>query len=138
MNKMKSNTKKRDKQLSKNSKKIILTFSVLFFTYFFISLAVCLLMFGVELPQESIYYIVMISVIASAFLGGFASGKIHLKNGLVNGFLFNLPFTLLLLIISLALNNFEFDYKAVISVLSMLLFSAIGGVFAVNSSRKKR
>ncbi len=138
MNKIKSDIKNRNKQLNKNSKKIIISFAVLLFIYFITSFSICLLMYGIELPQVSIYYIVLISMIVSSFAGGFVSGKVHMKNGLVNGLLYNLPFVLLFLIISLILNNFEIDYKGAISLFSMLLSSAGGGIFSVNSSRKKR
>ncbi len=126
------------KQKSQSIKKIILTLISLFTVYLITSLAFSVLIFTVELPQNSLYYIVIIGMILSFFSGGFISGKIHKKNGLINGILFNLPFMLLFVIISLTLNSLEFDYKAVITVLSVLLSSAVGGIFSVNSQKKKR
>lgn len=135
---MKPDRRISNKQPNKNIKKVIFSFVFILLIYLIISLLICAFMFVVELPHTSFYFIAMISIALSSFFSGVTVGKIYKINGLINGILFNLPFILIILVVSLSLNNFQFDYKAAITLLVMLLSSAGGGVFAVNPSRKKR
>lgn len=138
MTKLKIGNRKNNKQQNLIRKKFIFTFISLLFIYLFGSFAVCLMLFFVELPQTSIYYVVLISVIVFALLGGLLTGKIHIKNGLLNSVVYNLPFILVILAVSFILNDFTLDYRALITLVLMLLSAAVGGVIGVNTSRKKR
>lgn len=85
------------------------------------------------------YYILMLISLAA---GGFASGFIYCRKkrqkGLVNGLIVSLAADLLLLILSLILNGFSFDYHIILSAVCHILMSGAGGIVSVNIRKKSK
>ncbi len=78
------------------------------------------------------FYVCIFAFAISSFLCALYSGyKIH-KKGIVIGFLFCLPFNLLVTLISAILNSFSIDLTAVISLFIMIVSSMLGGMVSVN------
>lgn len=102
-----------------------------------IMILMCIIIHLSDSDINSGYFIILTIQCIALFITGYMTGKKFRKNGLLNGILYNGPYILIVLIISLLLTRLKFDSRMVVSVLFMLTTSAIGGIVSVNS-RKKR
>ncbi len=130
---------KKTKNISNtNIRKVILLETIVFLVYFTLSMSICALFYFGNISLEKQYFISLAGFICAGIVSGYSVGKKIKVNGLLNGVLYNLPVIFIIVFISLILNDFTFDYKLIVSALAMLITSAVGGVFAVNSKQKKR
>lgn len=127
------------KQMNNNIKKykrISLLQLAVMLIYLLIILVVCGVIFAVDIDTSQSNIIFILSVFVSAFFGGFLSGKISRKNGLLNGIVYDILPILILIVSSMTINNFEFDYKLPVTLLISVVLSALGGICAVNTRKK--
>lgn len=82
----------------------------------------------------------VITVIFSlcTFLSAFLTANKKRENGLATGIIYNLPSILIILLISLILNGFSADLNLLLSFVTMLISSALGGVLGVNRKQKAK
>ncbi len=98
----------------------------------------CLVMFMAGSNIDSNYFMILTLLCFSVFVSGYYSGRKFRKNGIVIGIIYNLPFILILVITALAINTFLFDSRLIITLVSLLLFSALGGIVSVNTRKKQK
>lgn len=103
-----------------------------FLTFFILSLIAYLS----DIKASHFYLISIASLSSGSVIAGFIAGKSKQRKGLVYGMLFSLPFNAAVLIISLFLNSFSFDYMAVISLILSVVLSGIGGSVSINLKKK--
>ena len=60
------------------------------------------------------------------------------EKGLVAGIIYNLPSVIIILLLSLILNGFSVDLNILLSFVTMLISSALGGVIGVNRKQKAK
>ena len=82
----------------------------------------------------------VITVIFSlcTFISAFLTANKKRENGLVTGIIYNLPSIILVELLSLILNGFSSDINLLLSFLTMLISSALGGVIGVNQKQKAK
>ena len=82
----------------------------------------------------------VITVIFSlcTFISAFLTANKKRENGLVTGIIYNLPSIILVELLSLILNGFSADINLLLSFLTMLISSALGGVIGVNQKQKAK
>jgi len=136
MSKQKSVNKK-----NKVKSKVNGTF-VLMLTCFGIETAVffiaCIAALIADVKSNSFYIFSMISLCLGCLGSGFVSVRKTKKNGLLNGIFYALPANVFYIVISLFFNSFKIDYFIIISLLLLVLSSAIGGVLSVNFKPKTK
>ena len=97
-----------------------------------LTLSVIVLTLDIEINY--IFLIVTIGICNA--LMGYIIGSEKKKNGLFLALIYTLPGNLSLLVISLILNGFKFDYFAFLTLTTMMITSAVGGVVSVNKKKK--
>lgn len=138
MDKRQKSNKKNRKKLNPKLKNVLLLEVSVLLIYLIVATIVCLLLFTVDIPINSVYYIILVSMALSSFLSGYLVGKKIKKNGLISGVVYNSFIILTIALISLTMNDFSFDFRLFITFAVMLIMSAAGGVSAVNTKRKSR
>ena len=97
-----------------------------------LTLSVIVLTLDIEINY--IFLIVTIGICNA--LMGYIIGSEKKKNGLFFALIYTLPGSLSLLVISLILNGFKFDYFAFLTLTTLMITSAVGGVVSVNKKKK--
>ena len=82
----------------------------------------------------------VITVIFSfcTFFTAFLIANIKREKGLVTGVIYNLPTIIIILLVSLILNRFSADLNLLLSFITMLISSSLGGVIGVNRRQKAK
>ncbi len=131
---MTKNNNKVTKNKHQNSNiTLILTNLAVQFSIFIIA---SLLSFIFGLNTDLFFIVSIISLCIGNFITGFISGRNKKQNGLLSGMLYSCLFNVIVVIVSVTLNKFKFDYPVLISLILPSVFSAIGGIIAVNFKRK--
>ena len=113
---------------------------ILFILPFIISLVFILILsiVGIIIDlQKALNFSVITAIFsASMFLTSFVSASKKREKGLVTGIIYNLPSILVLEFISLTLNGFSVDFNFLLSFVTMIISSALGGITGVNKKQK--
>ena len=82
----------------------------------------------------------VITVIFSfcTFFTAFLTANIKREKGLITGVIYNLPTIIIILLVSLILNRFSADLNLLLSFITMLISSSLGGVIGVNRRQKAK
>lgn len=115
--------------LKKIFKPIVLTIAFIIIALFIITLLNYFNILGYKL---TIYLKFIISIIAF-FIGGIMIGYRSNKKGWLEGIKFSLIIILFMIIITLLLN--EFEYKALIFYVILLISSVIGSMFGITKNK---
>ena len=83
------------------------------------------------------YIISLVLFAISSFLVGFFIGIKLRQNGLLMGIVYSLPINILVLIVSLILNDFIFSFNILIALAVLIAFAGVGGVLAVNKRLRR-
>lgn len=138
MAKSKPQKRNKDKKLSPPTKIFLntqLIAAVSYFSIFIISSAVCL---SLDLKRQNMFYISILCFAASSFICSYYAGyKIH-KNGLTVGLLYTLPANIMIIFLSVAVNQFKIDLTVLISLFMLLISSMLGGILSVNTKLKPK
>ena len=108
----------------------IVVYLIFFLTGSFIALAA-------DVSGKYDYIISLVLFTASSFVVGYYTGIKLRRNGLLMGILYSLPINILVLIISLILDDFIFSFNILISLAVLIAFAGIGGVLAVNKRLRR-
>lgn len=138
MRKTSSKKRAKSKKLNPALKKKLIFEALILLIYAIMIAAICIVLFIFDLPQKSVYYIILTVLGISSLCGGYIIGKKEKKNGLVVGVVYNILPCVIILLVSLLLNSFAFNYRLLVTALIMLIFSAVGGITAVNTRNKSR
>lgn len=88
-------------------------------------------------PDSELYYpFALVGLCLGNFISGFLNGRIKRRKGIINGLIYSLPVTFLIMLISLILNEFSVGIRMPVSILLICICSAIGGILAVNAKKK--
>ena len=91
-----------------------------------------------ELSDKSYFYITSILSAFANFSGGFYAGMKLKQNGLVTALLFSIPTTMIVLLISISINNFHIDLTLIFTAIIMLCGGMLGGITSVNTNVKTK
>lgn len=91
-----------------------------------------------ELSDKSYFYITSILSAFANFSGGFYAGMKLKQNGLVTALLFSIPTTMIVLLISISINNFHIDLTLLFTAIIMLCGGMLGGITSVNTNVKTK
>lgn len=130
---MKNAVTKTNKKINPEFIGILKHQSIIFLIFTVIITACCILLFFINANQQFMRCFSAISISLASFINGYISGRKYRKNGLAVGIINNIPSLLIILIISLILNNFNIDYTVLITIPLNLILSATGGIVAVNT-----
>ena len=83
------------------------------------------------------YIISLVLFAISSFAIGFFTGIKLRQNGLLMGIVYSLPINILVLIVSLILNDFIFSFNILITLAVLIAFAGVGGVLAVNKRLRR-
>ena len=117
---------------------ILLRFAVVALIDLLSVLILCLYFYLADRNVYEEYIVILIALSAADFVSSYFIGKKIRKNGLLCGVLYNSPFIVLFIVISLFLNGFSFDSRLLYFITSRIILSAIGGITAVNSKSKRK
>ena len=134
----KNSKSKRTKQSDSTVVTILLRFTVIALINLASVLALCLYFYLADKNVYEEYIVILIGLSAADFVSSYFIGKKIRKNGMLYGVLYNLPFIVLFIVISLLLNGFSFDSRLLYFTVSRIILSAIGGITAVNSKSKRK
>ena len=106
-------------------------------SYVFVFIIGSLIALGADLPRkyEYIYSLIMFAV--SSFSVGFYSGLKLRQDGLVSGVIYSLPLNIIIILISLIINEFTVGMSLIITSAVLLLSAGIGGILAVNKRLRR-
>ena len=104
----------------------------------FIFVSLCLVMLLSNLNLSLIYPLTISGLCLGNFISGYINGKSIKQHGLINGLIYTLPSTSLILLISLYINDFSVGYRVILSTVLLCVFSAFGGILSVNTGKKVR
>ena len=108
----------------------LITYISVFLIFSFIALAA-------DLSRKYDYLFSVIIFVICSFLTGFYSGNKQRQNGLLTGIVYSLPMNTLTLLISLIFSDFKADSSIIITVLLLVVSSAVGGILAVNKRHRR-
>ena len=108
----------------------LITYISVFLIFSFIALAA-------DLSRKYDYLFSVIIFVICSFLTGFYSGNKLRQNGLLTGVVYSLPMNTLTLLISLIFSDFKADSSIIITVLLLVVSSAVGGILAVNKRHRR-
>ena len=111
----------------------ILAFAI----YFAVFMLFCFGALGADLSAEYDLICSLFSFALSSFIVGFYTGSKLKQNGLLSGIIYSAPINTLIVLISLIYSEFKVDINIIITVIALVLASAVGGVVAVNKRRKR-
>lgn len=134
----KNSKSKRTKQSDSAVITILLRFAVVALINLVSVLVLCLYFYLADKNVYEEYIVILIGLSAADFVSSYFIGKKIRKNGMLYGVLYNLPFIVLFIVISLLLNGFSFDSRLLYFIVSKIILSAIGGITAVNSKSKRK
>lgn len=108
----------------------LITYIVVFLIFSFVALAA-------DLSRKYDYMFSVIIFVICSFLTGFYAGNKQRQNGLLTGIVYSLPMNTLTLLISLIFSDFKADSSIIITVLLLVVSSAVGGILAVNKRHRR-
>ena len=108
----------------------LITYIVVFLIFSFVALAA-------DLSRKYDYLFSVIIFVICSFLTGFYAGNKQRQNGLLTGVVYSLPMNTLTLLISLIFSDFKADSSIIITVLLLVVSSAVGGILAVNKRHRR-
>ena len=108
----------------------LITYIVVFLIFSFVALAA-------DLSRKYDYMFSVIIFVICSFLTGFYAGNKQRQNGLLTGVVYSLPMNTLTLLISLIFSDFKADSSIIITVLFLVVSSAVGGILAVNKRHRR-
>lgn len=113
---------------------------ILFFTPVLIQIiiyfVICVATYLLDIENKLYYYAFFISTGISSLISGFTIGRKKHKNGMLNGIIYTLPSVFIVIMVSLMINKFSFDYHIIISIVLPIFLSSSGGIAAVNYKKK--
>lgn len=133
---LRNNTKTKRVKTDKKTNPVIMLIINNLILQIVIFLFVALVSYFSGLKANTYYLISLLSVCVGSFISGMNTGKIKKKKGLIYGMIHSLPFLILVVIVSLVMNNFRCDFTILISIFLPLIAAAAGGIFSVNYKRK--
>ena len=92
---------------------------------------------AIDIPQKYDYIFSVALFLISSFITGFFAGMKIRENGLLVGSLYALPMNIVTLLISVIMNSFNISFNLLITAIMLILFSGIGGIFAVNKRLRR-
>lgn len=129
---------KNDKKLNKSTSVFLKTQILMIITDIIFLLIGSAIVYSSEIKQKMYFYLSIAIFAIVSFIAGYYSGfKIH-HNGLITGVIFCLPANILIILISLILNHFKFDFSCGISFIILLVASMLGGILSVNTRKKAK
>lgn len=97
----------------------------------------CLVSLVFDIDYKLDYYVSLFIFALCSFLCGFIGGIKQRENGIVSGIIYALPGNLIVILLSVILNGFSVEISILISVVSLNLLSAVGGILGVNKRRRR-
>lgn len=97
----------------------------------------CLVSLVFDIDYKLDYYVSLFIFALCSFLCGFIGGIKQRENGIVSGIIYALPGNLIVILLSIILNGFSVEISILISVVSLNLLSAVGGILGVNKRRRR-
>lgn len=127
------------KSSDKNIGTAILSFRLVcinFLIQICVLILLCIVALITDIGTDSIYLFTVIGLCAGNMASGFINGRTVRRKGLINGIIYTLPSTGIVLLISLYMNDFKIGYKLPLSAALLCIFAAVGGILAVNIRKK--
>lgn len=118
-------------------KSFVKTQILVFIIYASVFLICCSVSLALDLSNVYDYYVSLGSFVLSSFISGFLGGIKQRKKGILSGLIYALPANLAALIVSLIVSGFAIGLNFLISAISLLIASIIGGVIAVNQRQRR-
>lgn len=91
-----------------------------------------------DINCENYYAVCICSFSFGSLLSGFTVCRTIRKKGMINGVIYSLPSVGIAVLASICLNCFRIDLTMLISLISMIVFSGVGGVLSVNIKKKTK
>lgn len=110
-------------------------FALLMYFVFFISGSLIALAADLSGKYDYIFTVIIFSL--GSLSVGFFSGMLLRRNGLLSGILNSLPLNIIVILISLFINQFNFSINLLITAIALLLSAGIGGILAVNKRLRR-
>lgn len=92
----------------------------------------------IDLEKKLNFPVITVIFSFCTFLSAFLVAGKKREKGLVAGIIYNLPSVIIILLLSLILNGFSVDLNIILSFVTMLISSALGGVIGVNRKQKAK
>ncbi len=92
----------------------------------------------IDLEKKLNSPVIMVIFSLCTFLSAFLIASKKREKGLVTGVIYNLPSIIIILLLSLILNGFSADLNILLSFVTMLISSALGGIIGVNRKQKAK
>lgn len=92
----------------------------------------------IDLEKKLNFPVITVIFSFCTFLSAFLVAGKKREKGLVAGIIYNLPSVIIILLLSLILNGFSVDLNILLSFVTMLISSALGGVIGVNRKQKAK
>ncbi len=129
----------KDSDSSKAFKALIVSVAVNAVTTALCMLFLCLIMtMSGALFDGILKYLILVPLAVGGYAGGFCAGRINKSKGMLLGGVSGAIALLALIIISFCIQNTEITYILILKVITIILFSAIGGVKGINKKEKFR
>ena len=97
--------------------------------FFFIGAVIA---FFADIKNSGYYSMCLLSLSLGCFVSGFVTARKMKHNGLMHAVIYSLPGNLSYIVLSSALNSFKIDYHIILSLMLIIVSSAIGGIISVN------
>ena len=92
----------------------------------------------IDLEKKLNFPVITVIFSLCTFLSAFLVAGKKREKGLVAGIIYNLPSVIIILLLSLIANGFSADLNILLSFVTMLISSALGGVIGVNRKQKAK
>ena len=92
---------------------------------------------NIDISDEGLTVMSIISMINGAFAGGFVSAKVLKEKGLIIGAINGLLFFFIMTLISFIVSREPMSSISLIKILSFTIASMLGGIFGVNIKHKR-
>ncbi|MBQ3136087.1 MAG: TIGR04086 family membrane protein [Clostridia bacterium] len=125
-----------NKKINNKAKSFVKLQIINLIIYLFVFVIISIIAVCSDIGKEKLFYVSLGYLSVSSFASGFVAGFKERKKGIICGMLSALPFLLIICILSIILNKFDIDYNLIISIIAALIFSAVGGIVAVNIKLK--
>lgn len=105
--------------------------------YLILFLLFCTVALVADLSSKYDLVCALLSFSLGSFIVGFFIGNKLKQNGLIAGMIYSAPINSLVVLVALLYSDFAVDLNIVITVATLIVSAAIGGVVAVNRRRKR-
>lgn len=92
----------------------------------------------IDLEKSLNFPVITVIFSLCTFISAYLVSYRERENGLITGIIHNLPAILIIELISLIINGFSADFNILLSFITMLISSALGGVTGVNRKQKMK